>query len=67
MTRLDYLQIDSEGFILFAGINQSLLKVHFIPILLTFMSLVALLSENGVVKNLKSSQTRTQPISTLNS
>ena len=42
LTLLDCLQIDSEGFILFAEINQMLLKVSFIPIFLTFMHLVAL-------------------------
>ena len=42
LTWLDCLQIDSEGFILFAEINQMLLKISFIPILITFMHLVAL-------------------------
>ena len=40
---LDCLQTDSELFlILFAEINQLLLKISFIPIILTFMYLVAL-------------------------
>ena len=38
---LDCLQIDSQG-ILFAEINQILLKISFISILLTFVYLVAL-------------------------
>ena len=33
--------VDSKGFILFAEINQILLKIYFIPIVLTFMYLVA--------------------------
>ena len=41
------LQTDSEVFILFAGISQILLKIYFIPILLTFMYLVALYLETG--------------------
>jgi hypothetical protein len=32
-----YLQINSEGFILFREIDQILLKISFIPILLTFI------------------------------
>ena len=39
---LDCLLTDSEVFILFAEINQILLKIYFFPILLTFMYLVAL-------------------------
>ena len=39
---LDCLLTDSEVFILSAEINQVLLKISFIPILLTFMYLVAL-------------------------
>ena len=42
LTFLDCLQIDSEDFILFAENNQILVKIYFIPILLTFMYLVAL-------------------------
>ena len=37
LTWLDCLGIDSEGFIFFAEINQILLKISFIPIILTFM------------------------------
>ena len=39
---LDCLQIYSEGFILFSEINQILLKIYLIPIILTFVYLVAL-------------------------
>ena len=39
LTWLDRLQIDLEDFILFSEIKQILLKIHFIPILLTFMYL----------------------------
>jgi hypothetical protein len=39
---LDILQLDLEGFISYAEINQILLKIYFIPILLTFTFLVAL-------------------------
>ena len=50
LTWLDCLQIDSGGFILFAEINQILLKIYFIPIILTFyvssMYLVALYQES---------------------
>ena len=49
LTWLDCFQIDSGGFILFAEINQILLKIYFIPIILTFyvssMYLVALYQE----------------------
>ena len=63
LTWLDCLQIDSEGFIFFADINQILLKISCIPILLTFMYLCSsTLSENRVVNSLKSSQARTQLI-----
>ena len=42
LTWLDCLLTDSEFFIWFAEISQILLKICFIPILLTFMYLVAL-------------------------
>ena len=38
----DYLQIDSEGFILFAETNQTFLKIYIILTILTFMYLVAI-------------------------
>ena len=57
LTCLDCLQIDSEGFIL---INQIFLKISFIPILLTFMYLVALYQKTELLTI--SSQTRTQLI-----
>ena len=51
---------DSEIFILFADNNQILLKISVIPILLTFMYLVAL---NLLIKNhLNSTQRSTQLI-----
>ena len=55
---LDCLLTDLEVFILFAEINQIILKIYFIPILLTFMYLVALYKKNWVVSNLKSTQTQ---------
>ena len=39
---LDCLQIDSEGFILFAETNQTFLKIYIILTPLTFMYLVAI-------------------------
>ena len=50
LTCVDLLQIDSESFLLFAEINQILLKISFIPILLTFMYLVALSCKQSQVK-----------------
>ena len=51
---LDCLQIYSEGFVLFAEINQILLKIDFIPIILTFVYLVALCQKTELyVNNLK--------------
>ena len=41
-TWVDCLQIDSKGIILFAEIKRILLNIFFIPILLTFLYLVAL-------------------------
>ena len=40
LTWLYFLQIDSEGFILLAESNQTVLKIYFILSLLTFMDLV---------------------------
>ena len=59
---LDCFQIDSGGFILFAEINQILLKIYFIPIILTFYVSSSTLSGNWVVNNLKPSQTQTQVV-----
>ena len=56
LNQLDCLQIDSECFILFAGIDQILLKIYFIHILITFIYLVALYQKTI------SSQTRTELI-----
>ena len=42
LSLLDCLLTDLEVFILFAEINQIILKIYFIPILLTFTYLVAL-------------------------
>ena len=42
MSLVGCLLTDSDVFILFAEINQILLKISFIPILLTFMNLAAL-------------------------
>jgi hypothetical protein len=55
LTWLDCLLITSEGFIFFAEITQILLKIYFIPIILTFMYVwSSTFSENWVVQNLKS-------------
>ena len=62
LTWLDCFQIDSGDFILFAEINQILLKIYFIPIILTFYVSSSTLSGNWVVNHLKSSQTQTQNI-----
>ena len=43
MSWVGYLLIDSELFILFADNSQILLKISVIPILLTFIYLVALI------------------------
>ena len=52
---LDCLLIASEGFIFFAEITQILLKISFVPIILTFMyACSSALSENWFVHNLKS-------------
>ena len=60
-TWLDCLLITSEGFIFFAEINQVLLKISFLPIILTFMYVCSsTLSENWVVHNFKSNSNSTQ-------